>query len=184
MNAETISKIFNVFPHSIVLVGDDGTVATPNEDGDFSLYQMSSDITWSLNGDSSKPTENVIPRPSTSYAYQQPMRASDVYDTAKSKWKPSGMFAHHKPPGVTKQESKKSVHGISWTKTVEICRFDSTDMTIKKTFNLPLTLTVTGVGDIASAEAFGGDPVVILDSENLRIPDSIGTRGKYNNYII
>ena len=57
MNAETISKIFNVFPHSIVLVGDDGTAATPNEDGDFSLYQMNSDITWSLNGDSSKPTE-------------------------------------------------------------------------------------------------------------------------------
>ena len=60
--------------------------------------------------------------------------------------------------------------------------FDSTDTIIKKTFNLPLTLTeqtssVTGVGDIASAEAFGGDSVVILDSENLRIPDSIS---KYN----
>ena len=56
-------------------------------------------------------------------------------------------------------------------------------MAIKKTFNLPLTLTeqtssVSGVADIASAEAFGGEPVVILDSENLRIPDSIGTRGK------
>ena len=117
------------------------------------------------------------------------MRASDAYDAAKSKWKPSGMLAHHKPPGVAKQESKKSVYGNSWKKIVEICRFDSADVTIKKTFNLPLTLTeqtssVMGVGDIASAEAFGGDPVVILDSENLRIPDSIGTRGKYKNFII
>ena len=55
-------------------------------------------------------------------------------------------------------------------------------MAIKKTFNLPLTLTeqtsVSGVADFASAEAFGGEPVVILDSENLWIPDSIGTRGK------
>ena len=60
-------------------------------------------------------------------------------------------------------------------------------MSIKKTFSLPLTLTernssVTGVGDIVSAEAFGGDPVVIFDSENLRIPDSNGTRGKSNFY--
>ena len=50
MTAETISKIFNVFPQSIVLVGDDGMVATPDENGDFSLYEMSTDVVWSVNG--------------------------------------------------------------------------------------------------------------------------------------
>ena len=58
MTAETISKIFNVFPQSIVLVGDDGTVATPAEDGGFCVYEMSTDVEWSVNGDKSKPSEN------------------------------------------------------------------------------------------------------------------------------
>ena len=184
MSADTIAKVFNVFPHSIVLVGEDGTVATPDSDGDFCLYEMNAGVSWTMNGDPSKPTatENFLsarPGPSTSYTYQQPdsIRASQQI---KAKWKPSG--ASKLPPGVAKQEAKRNV-GNSWTKTVEICRYDEVDMAIKKTFNLPLTLTeqtssVSGVADIASAEAFGGEPVVILDSENFRIPDSIGTRGK------
>ena len=137
MTAETISKIFNVFPQSIVLVGDYGTVATLDENGDFSLYEMSTDVVWSVNGNSSKPTknQNVTSRPSTSYTYQQPTCTSET--EKKSKWKPSG--THHKPPGVTKQESKRLASANSWTKTVEICRFDSNDMGIKKTFNFPVT---------------------------------------------
>ena len=184
MTASTVSKIFNVFPHSIVLVGEDGTVATPDDNGEFNLYDMSTDVIWSVNGDSSKPGENM-PRPSTSYAYQQPNHGNS--EDTRSKWKP---LARHKPPGVSKQDSNKEKRapgrpsGSSWTKTIEICRFDCSDMAIKKTLNLPVTLTnqtssVTGVGDIVSAEAFGGDTVVILDSENLRIPDSVGTRGKH-----
>ena len=51
-----------------------------------------------------------------------------------------------------------------------------------KIFNLPLTLnentaTITRIADMTSAEAFEGDALVLLDSENLRIPDSVGTRG-------
>ena len=38
--------------------------------------------------------------------------------------------------------------------------------------------------DIASAEAFGGEAVVILDSENLRIRNSIGTRGKPHVHVL
>ena len=67
---------------------------------------------------------------------------------------------------------------------MEICSYDPLDAVIKKTFNLPLILTeetstVNKVADLASAEAFGGDAVIILDSDNLRIPDSAGTRGEY-----
>ena len=65
---------------------------------------------------------------------------------------------------------------------MEVCCYDSSSGCIKKTFNLPLTLnestaSVTKVADIASAETFEGDAVVLLDSENLQIPDSVGTRG-------
>ena len=184
MSSDTIAKVFNVFPNSIVLVGEDGTVATPDNEGDFCLYEMDATVSWTVNGDPSKPTatENFLSaRPSTSYAYQQP-DAIRTSKPIKSKWKPSG--ASKLPPGVAKQEAAKRSIGNSWTKTVEICRYDEVDMAIKKTFNLPLTLTeqtssVPGVADIASAEAFGGEPVVIIDSENLRIPDSIGTRGTY-----
>lgn len=35
------------------------------------------------------------------------------------------------------------------------------------------------VADFVSDEAFDGAAVTLLDSENLQIPDSIGTRGMY-----
>ena len=115
-------------------------------------------------------------RPSTSYAYQQPDSLRALLST-KAKWKP---LVTPRPPGVTKQEVRKYRAGNSWTKMVEICRFDTDTTAIKKTFNLPLTLTeqTSSVADIASAEAFGGEPVVIIDAENLRIPDRIGTRSR------
>ncbi len=74
---------------------------------------------------------------------------------------------------------KKALPGsggvLSWTKTV-------VSSSIKKTFNLPVilneqTATVSRLADITSAEAFDGDPVALLDSDNLRVHDSIGTRG-------
>ena len=73
MTTETMSKIFNVFPQSVVLVGDNGTVATPDEDGSFCVYEMSTDVEWSVNGDRSRPSENqnVASTRSISYAYQQ-----------------------------------------------------------------------------------------------------------------
>ena len=106
MSADTIAKVFNRFPHSIVLAGEDGTVATLDSDGDFCLYEMNASVSWT---DPSKPTgtENFLSArrgPSTSYAYQQPdsIRASQQI---KAKWKPSG--ASKLPPGVAKQEAKR-----------------------------------------------------------------------------
>lgn len=186
MTAATVAKIFNVFPQSIVLVGDDGTVATPDSNGDFSFLELSCETSWTVNGDPSKTDDSHKQRSaSSSYAYQQPQNA-EACSSSKTKWKP-GAFStsRHKPPGVTKQEGSASGRkpSSSWTKTVEVCTYDVHDSSFKKTFNLPLTLTddtstVNKVADLASAEAFGGDSVVILDSDNLRIPDSAGTRGE------
>ena len=66
MSADTIVKVFNV---SIVLVGEDGTVATPDSDGDFCLYEMNTNVSWTVNGDPSKPTatENFLSAKTVKY---------------------------------------------------------------------------------------------------------------------
>ena len=72
MTASTIGKIFNVFPQSIVLVSDDGNVATPDGSGVFSFLDLSYETSWTVNGDPSKPDDSKS-RPTLSiYAYQQP----------------------------------------------------------------------------------------------------------------
>lgn len=38
MSTSTLGKIFNIFLTSLFLVGSDGTVATPDEEGDFDTY--------------------------------------------------------------------------------------------------------------------------------------------------
>ena len=191
MTASTIGKIFNVFPQSIVLIGDDGSVATPDGSGEFSFLDLTYETSWTINGDPSKLDESSKSRPTSSvYAYQQPASSLPGSSGTSKKWKPASLSAtRNKPPGVTKQEKKSSLSVPSWTKTLEICSYDVQESVFKKTFNLPLTLTedtstVNKVADIASAEAFGGDAVIILDSDNLRIPDSAGTRGEYTKLML
>ena len=72
---------------------------------------------------------------------------------------------------------------------MEIYSYDVQESVFKKTFNLPLTLTedtstVNKVADLASAEAFGSDDVIILNSDNLRIPDSAETRGECTKFMV
>ena len=54
LNIAVLSKLFNLFPESIVLVSDDGYVGTPDEDGDF--IGVDDLPTWTVSGDSTKPT--------------------------------------------------------------------------------------------------------------------------------
>ena len=67
---------------------------------------------------------------------------------------------------------------------MEVCSYDMSSDSIKKNFNLPIILaeSTANVSRIASAEACDGDSVLILDSDNLRIPDSVGTRGMNYHY--
>lgn len=161
--------------------------------GDFESFDMSQDVEWMVCGDSSKAIGNYsleMPAVSTtSYVYQSQQSeacTSKSVKSAKSKPSLSLSLIWNKPPGVMKQgQSKKSGkgHGEAWTKTIEICKYDRDDNAIKKTFNLPITLSektasVSRVGEIVSSESFEGEEV-ILDSDNLKIPDSAGTRGMH-----
>ena len=191
LNIETLGKIFNLFPQSIFLIADDDSVATPDsQSGEFDTYDINSDVVWTINGDSTKPasgqTGGFSTKPGTRYAYQQSYTESGSF--MKKKWKPKHISAvmnraSSKPPGATKPESGKKPGrqvGETWTKTIEICSYE--DSLIKKTFNLPINLsekgsTVSGVAAVVASEAFEDEPVVLLDADNLIIPDSGGTRG-------
>ena len=49
VSTETIGKVFNLEPDSILLVGYDGTVAT-SENGNFNSSEMESEIGWNVSG--------------------------------------------------------------------------------------------------------------------------------------
>ena len=178
MTVETIGKVFNL--ESIFLVGEDGTVATPDENGSFDTFEMGSEVVWTVSG---KPIHRGDPG-SSSISFP-----SSQQTTTGGRWKPScgssvAAISSKKSSKYRETIPKKALPGggLSWTKTVEVCCYDPSSSSIKKTFNLPIiltkqTATVPRLADIASAEAFDGDPVALLDSDNLRVPDSVGTRG-------
>ena len=75
LNCETLGKIFNLFPQTIFLVADDGTVATPDIQGEFDTYDVDPNLVWTINGDPTKPDltgMQAAAKPGTSYAYQPP----------------------------------------------------------------------------------------------------------------
>ena len=194
LNSKAVGRIFNFFPQSVYLVGDDGSVELPDEDGGFEVGSMDASLIWTCSGDSSKPAnQSHWLQPGPSYAYQptDQTRERERQDRSKrpasGKWKPKFTTSslsgnrQNKPPGVEKQEaSLRQTSQLTWNKTIEICSFEGSK--IKKSFNLPVSLTersarVERIAEFVSAEAFEGAAVVLLDSDNLQIPDSIGTRG-------
>ncbi len=182
MTVDTIGKVFNLESTGIFLVGENGTVATPEEDGSFDTYEMRYAVNWTVSGNPIHPTHRGDPGPGSSSQQTTP---------GGGKWKPAcGSAMSKRKLSLKHRETipKKALPGsgpggaLSWTKTVEVCCYDPS---IKKTFNLPVilneqTATVPRLADMTSAEAFDGDPVALLDSDNLRVPDSIGTRGMYS----
>lgn len=170
LNADTLSRIFNVDPDTVFLVGEDGTVAFPDSERTFDTMEMDCEV-WTVNGNGrSFPTDASTSNPAP---------------PKQKKWKPS-IQSSLTPCGsgrLGKQKPESTKKGsTSWTKTVEVCCYDKSTSTVTKTFNLPLTLTeqsasVNKIADLTSAEAFDGDAVVVIDADNLRIPDSVGTRG-------
>ena len=50
MTVETLEKVFNIVSATIFLVGEDRTVATPDDDGTFDTFEMSCDVAWTVCG--------------------------------------------------------------------------------------------------------------------------------------
>ena len=49
MTVETLKKVFNVSA-TVFLVGEDKTVATPDEDGTIDTFEMNCDVVWTVSG--------------------------------------------------------------------------------------------------------------------------------------
>lgn len=204
LNARAIGRVFNLFPESVFLVAGDGSVELPGDDGCFQTDTMDSSLVWTCDGDSSKPVHQGSqwqqqgesqPGPSGfQYAYQPAdetrqrerfQRQQRSGSKSAGKWKPKFSTSTLRGRPSMEVRSHQPMPTLAWTKTVEICALEGSQL--KKSFNLPLSLTessatVVCVADFVSNEAFDGAAAVLLDAENLLIPDSVGTRGSYYMY--
>ena len=79
-----------------------------------------------------------------------------------------------KPPGVTFATGKEE-----WTKNVQVCNYLKSFGTLRKFSNFltESTLSIKQVSQQLSHEAFGGQTVVLLDNDNLKIPDTTASQG-------
>ena len=193
LNQRVLGKIFNLFPDSILLVSDDGSVETADDHGNF--VDVDDFPIWTCSGDSilspGDAENSQSQSSSSSYMYQLPSNSSRATAGKKRKWTPtftSSLLRKNKPPGVQTQES--IVHKEpppppekEWRKTIEICRRRGKDW--EKVSNLPVTLTeaTASVPDIADQvaseafEAFDGSDVILVDNDYLKILDTPSTRG-------
>lgn len=81
MTVKTIGKVFNLLSGTIFLVGEDGSVATPDEeDGSFNTFEMNCDVIWNVSGSPSVNRGNHA-----SCSYSLPSRQQ----VKPSKWRPS-----------------------------------------------------------------------------------------------
>ena len=177
VNARAIGLVFNLFPESVLLVADDGSVELPDDDGCFQMETMDSSMVWTCDGDSSKSAH----------------QGSQWQQQGESQLGPSGFQYAYQP--TDEQESMdrqlrqcqkcnrtepRLALDPTWIKKVEICTLQGSQL--KKWFNLTILLTessatVGNVAECVSEEAFDGDEVILLDSGNTLIGDSIVTRG-------
>ena len=103
-NTAVLAKLFYMFPESIVLVSDDGYVATPNEDGDF--VHVSNLPIWTVTGDSTRQANSAggTLQMTTPNAYQPRPGKGKI---SASKWTPTfttTLSQFQKPKGVRVQE--------------------------------------------------------------------------------
>ena len=196
LTTQVLSKLFGLFPDSIVLVSKDGYVEVPSNDGTFTDVD---DIpTWTVSGDEIVPTSTG----STSvgpfmnpYSYQ-PLPLKGQRGKRGRKWVPTNniMLQRQKPPGVRAQQQQLSLGEctshrsqqstvVEWRKYVEICKWNEREGQWKKVSNLPLQLTddtanVQQVSEMVAEDAFSGETAVLVDVDYLRIPDTANTKGK------
>uniref|UniRef100_A0A1X7TA93 RING-type domain-containing protein n=1 Tax=Amphimedon queenslandica TaxID=400682 RepID=A0A1X7TA93_AMPQE len=145
-------------------------------DGTFRLANSSYCTTFVVQGQSCDVPPLPPPIASTPLTHQSSSSSSSNHGGKRkfgtNSFKPKlSLKGSRAPPGTLKNES--------WRKNVEICSVS--EGKAKKTCNHPVTLTpatacIEAVSNIVSVEAFEGNDVVLLDKDNLRIPDNKTTR--------
>ncbi len=169
MSTKLIGRVFGLEPNSIFLFGDDDSIEIPNDIGHFSDLRAYTD--YEVQGNSCQASQ--FTGESSQHELPLPKRTTMKTITAK-RWSPfSRGKSINKPPGVTSE--------IAWQKSIEIHSYTTSGL--EKHTNYPLELTpstanITSISAMLSAEVFNGQSCVLLDVDNLKIPDSTTTRGK------
>ena len=196
LTTQVLSKVFGLFPESILLLSDDGYVETADNDGRF--HDVDDLPVWTVSGESMRPENSASGNSSiTAYSYQPAVASkASKRGRGKARWTPTlttAMFGQRqKPPGVRAQEAALEEPGCStiatqnpvvWRKYIEICKWSEHDNQWKKFSNLPIemtdaTATVPRVTQMVADDVFGGDEAVLLDIDYLKIPDTATTRGR------
>ncbi len=195
LSTVVLSKVFGLFPESILLLSDDGYVETADNEGRF--HDVDDLPVWTVSGESMRPADSasgssVI----TQYSYQPPASKASKRGRGKGRWTPMFTTAtfgqRQKPPGVRAQEaaaleepgcSSLAPNPVVWRKYIEICKWSEHDQQWKKFTNLPIemteaTATVPRVTQMVADDVFGGDEAVLLDIDYLKIPDTATTMGE------
>ena len=173
MSTKWIGKVFGLNPDSILLFGNDDTIETPDDDGNFTDLKSYTDydVQGEINQLTGGSTEHVP------ISKRGRGMISSTKGVVGKKWTPfslSNRGKSNKPPGVTSSE-------IICQKSIEI--YSYTRSGLEKHTNYPLELTsltanIKSVSEMLSVEVFKGESCVLLDVDNLKIPDSTITRGK------
>lgn len=161
-----IGKVFNVFPDSIILVADDGTIEVPDESGSFT--GLLSYMPYEVQGDDCVPTAGALEAEGHMRemgessglcgSFKAPIhsRKNDVFGKSsifgksskqsQSGYKHKGPSIATKPPGVKAQETLADKGGrkadaTEWKKNIDICEYDpAVSGGLKKTGNFPIPL--------------------------------------------
>lgn len=185
LNTKDIGQVFGLYPDSIYLICEDGSLETPcRERGIFSdlkqyyKYEVCGlPLSMSPKGQLSSTPLTGAGLPSTSTCpganVASLLTARPRGVSSKTRW-PA------RPPGVNFAKEE-------WTKNVEVCNYSKSLGGLRKFSNFPITLTestssIDHVSQQLSVEAFGGQNVILLDNDNLKIPDTSASRGMPNYY--
>ena len=199
LTVQILSKIFGLFPESILLLSNDGYVETADPDGRF--HDVDDLSHWTVSGDSLKPpaggasVDSQGPSGLNPFSYPVKPPIAAKRGRGKARWTPQFtttlLGQRRKPPGVRTQEGEsESEYGVpappqEWRKYVEVCKWSEQEKSWKKVSNLPVVVSeasanVKRVAEIVGEDVFNGDETVLLDIDYLKIPDTPSTRGNHH----
>ena len=197
LTTAVLAKLFCLFPESIVLVSDNGYVATPDEDGDF--MNVDDLPIWTVTGESTKPSETLQTTSTNPYAYQPPRpgkgKVKEIKQMQSGRQPSLRLFSSVRSPLVfvpknTKGHRKSQERrGRSSSGGSTLKSADGANMRGRRyVSNLPIQLTesdatVDRVSQMVSDDAFNGEPVALLDNDYLKILDTSSTRGETDYHL-
>ena len=180
LSVRIIGQVFKLFPDSILLCGEDGTIETSTStEGTFD--NLDQNKIYEVQGvPITSPSTNLLSPPvSAVTSFGHGKRPPPVGSASNSKKGKFTLRSFKKDEGSSKMQPTQQ-EDLEWRKIFEVC--DLVNNEIRKKFNLPVTLTpytanIEYITNCISVDMFNGEDVVLLDNENYKIPNTLATNG-------